>query len=436
MSAPKVFISYSHDSEEHKQWVLNLAKLLFQNHVVAIIDQIELKLGSDLPAFMEHQIAAADRVLVICTDEYLEKAQRDTGGVAFEKRIISSELFSNSAPARFIPIIRNTTGGAKIPKFMGGMVHIDFSDDSETAFSNNFEKLLRDIHGVPLVPKPELGQNPFLKHESKVSFSDHWQPKKIDLIRLVDMLKHDPDYEVNVEWPEIIDIIDKQLELLRLDIENETFTPIKTPATSVYADTIELIRTLQIWKTRISTRLLSICEGMKPDSYSTESIAEVMLKFLGTSNWYIQYTSIEFILRSRGLDSEHAKSFDETHIQLLGLYADCNTYGAYARFIGLADNYLVAVVRGIGNYRPSEPGYYVVGPPDVIRESYEQSKRTSGTLLDSYFSEWFMPQIEASSVNPYLPSSYNETAFEYRENMYVRRVEDPDHNVVLEDWWL
>ena len=50
---PKVFISYSHDSQSHKDWVRQLATDLRDKGIDAILDQWELKLGDDLAAFME-----------------------------------------------------------------------------------------------------------------------------------------------------------------------------------------------------------------------------------------------------------------------------------------------------------------------------------------------------------------------------------------------
>jgi len=50
---PTVFISYSHDSEEHKNWVLQLATRLRLNGVDIILDSWNLKLGSDIASFME-----------------------------------------------------------------------------------------------------------------------------------------------------------------------------------------------------------------------------------------------------------------------------------------------------------------------------------------------------------------------------------------------
>lgn len=48
---PKVFISYSHDSEEHKNWVLKLATHLRDHGVDVVLDQWNVRLGDDLPFF-------------------------------------------------------------------------------------------------------------------------------------------------------------------------------------------------------------------------------------------------------------------------------------------------------------------------------------------------------------------------------------------------
>jgi hypothetical protein len=92
MSHPEVFISYSHDSQDHKLWVLNLATRLRTNGVDAILDQWDLGPGGDLPHFMEQSISRSSRVLMVCTERYVEKANAGTGGVGYEKMIVTSDL--------------------------------------------------------------------------------------------------------------------------------------------------------------------------------------------------------------------------------------------------------------------------------------------------------------------------------------------------------
>jgi len=49
MTTPKVFISYSHDSEEHKAWVADLARFLISNGIDVVIDAWNLRRGEDIP---------------------------------------------------------------------------------------------------------------------------------------------------------------------------------------------------------------------------------------------------------------------------------------------------------------------------------------------------------------------------------------------------
>ena len=156
---PKVFISYSHDSPEHKQWVSELAARLRRNGIDAILDQWDLGLGDDITRFMERGIVNADRVLVICTDKYVNKANADEGGVGYERMIVNAELVQNLGTDKFIPIIRQASGKEKTPTFLGTRVYADFRNDSQ--FDTECEKLIRELHEMPIVEKPPLGKSLF-----------------------------------------------------------------------------------------------------------------------------------------------------------------------------------------------------------------------------------------------------------------------------------
>ena len=56
------------------QWVSELAAKLCHNDVNATFDQQGLGLGTGLAQFMEVGVRDCDRVLVICTDNYVRKA--------------------------------------------------------------------------------------------------------------------------------------------------------------------------------------------------------------------------------------------------------------------------------------------------------------------------------------------------------------------------
>jgi len=163
MKIPKVFISYSHDSQDHKRWVLDLATRLTNTGVDAIIDLWELKPGDDLPLFMEKHLADSDYVLMICSDRYVEKANSGIGGVGYEKMIITSDLIKNIDSNKVIPIIRQE-GTHHVPTFLKTKKFIDFSRSDDFEFS--FDELIRTLHNSPLYVKPKVGNNPFTPVEN------------------------------------------------------------------------------------------------------------------------------------------------------------------------------------------------------------------------------------------------------------------------------
>ena len=137
---PKIFISYSHDSAEHRRWVSELGAKLRHNGVDAILDQWDLGPGDDVTQFMERGIIDSDRVLVVCTDQYVRKANAVEGGVGYERMIVNAQLIQDLGTDKFIPVIRQTSGQEKTPTFLGTRVYIDFRNDSQ--FESEFEKLI------------------------------------------------------------------------------------------------------------------------------------------------------------------------------------------------------------------------------------------------------------------------------------------------------
>ena len=154
--APKVFISYSHDDENHKTWVKELATKLRKNGIDAILDQFT-PLGTDLPLFMEQGLSESHKVLCICSNIYNEKANVGKSGVNYEKRIISQELMKETTSAWVIPIIRNNGSDEKRPKFLSGLKYISFEDDA--LFGENYYSLLVELHNEKHLPP--IGKSPF-----------------------------------------------------------------------------------------------------------------------------------------------------------------------------------------------------------------------------------------------------------------------------------
>jgi hypothetical protein len=130
LEPPRVFISYSHDSPSHKSWVLRLASDLRNNGIDAVVDQWDLSPGEDIAVFMEQGLRDAKRVIVVCSRNYVERANAGRGGVGYEKMIVTAELIQNLGTKKFIPVIR-ASGDPPVPTFLGYRLYIDFEDDAK-----------------------------------------------------------------------------------------------------------------------------------------------------------------------------------------------------------------------------------------------------------------------------------------------------------------
>lgn len=156
---PRVFISYSWDSPEHKLWVAKLARDLYGLGVEVILDQWHAAPGQDLTEFMERNVQDSDRVLVICTEIYAQKAQNRQGGVAYEQMLVTGEMMRNVGTTKFIPIVRQTSQQRILPPWLAARLYIDLSDGA--AYHAAVEDLARSLHNIS-VPIPPLGQPPMV----------------------------------------------------------------------------------------------------------------------------------------------------------------------------------------------------------------------------------------------------------------------------------
>ena len=154
-----VFVSYSHDDENHSNWVLQLATRLRSDGVDMILDRWNLHLGQDLAAFMEKELSESRRILSICSENYVRKADNKEGGVGYEKTIMTAKIMTDLNTNWIIPVIRNNPGTQKVPIFLAGRRYIDFEEDC--LYEVKYEELLRSLLDEPVLRVPELGENPF-----------------------------------------------------------------------------------------------------------------------------------------------------------------------------------------------------------------------------------------------------------------------------------
>jgi len=141
------------------QWVTTLASRLMNDGVAVTLDVWEVSVGDSIPNFMERGVRRSDRVIIVCTDEYVRKANAPEGGVGYESMMVTAEIVSNLGTKKFIPLVRNVSGTEKTPDFLLGRRYVDLSDDSD--YEKGYEVLLKELHKQPPQEKPRLGRNPF-----------------------------------------------------------------------------------------------------------------------------------------------------------------------------------------------------------------------------------------------------------------------------------
>lgn len=135
---PKIFISYSWDSKEHKIWVKSLADYLKSKGINVMLDQY-LPKGCSLTRFMMDGIKQADKVLVIGTPLYKQKAESYKGGTNVEHQIININIGRDFDTAKFIPLLREGSFDTAFTDLIGDRNGYDFTNDT------NFETFAEDL---------------------------------------------------------------------------------------------------------------------------------------------------------------------------------------------------------------------------------------------------------------------------------------------------
>lgn len=155
---PKVFISYSHDSQEHKDRVLKLATRLREDGGIdCTIDQYEESPPEGWQRWMLNQVDIADFVLIACTEQYDRRfrGHEEFGkgkGATWEGAIIIQELYdAQGQNSKFIPITF-TSGDSS---FISSPLRSATSYRLNT--SDGYELLYRRLTNQPKTPKPALG---------------------------------------------------------------------------------------------------------------------------------------------------------------------------------------------------------------------------------------------------------------------------------------
>lgn len=118
--SPSAFVSYSWDSERHKEWVCALATRLRLDGVDVTLDKWDTAPGDQIPAFMEKAIRDNDFVIVVCTERYKQRSDARQGGVGYEGDIMTAEVVANRNRRKFIPVWRSGAWPDAAPSWLAG----------------------------------------------------------------------------------------------------------------------------------------------------------------------------------------------------------------------------------------------------------------------------------------------------------------------------
>jgi hypothetical protein len=155
---PKVLISYSHDSPEHAQHVLELANRLRADGIDCTIDQYLVVPEEGWPRWMDKQIRDSHFVVMVCTETYYQRVmgEEEPGngfGVRWEGHLIYQAIYSaESMNTKFIPVLFAS----------GKYAHIPAPVQSTTFYfvqtEDGYKDLCRRLTNQPHALKPMLGK--------------------------------------------------------------------------------------------------------------------------------------------------------------------------------------------------------------------------------------------------------------------------------------
>lgn len=124
MGKPSVFISYSHDSEEHKDRVLSFADQLCDDGIDCWLDHYIDAPPEGWTQWMNNCINDADFVLMICTEKYYNRVMgKENIGIGlggkFEGKLIITKIYHDDCRnTKYIPVLLENAQQKFIPDIL------------------------------------------------------------------------------------------------------------------------------------------------------------------------------------------------------------------------------------------------------------------------------------------------------------------------------
>jgi hypothetical protein len=162
VDVPKVFVSYAHESDEHKGRVIAFATFLRSAGIEAVLDLWSAEARQDWYVWAIREMTDADFVLVVASERY--RVTGDGSGTPAEHRGVQSEaallrelVYTDRATwlPKVLPVVLPGHTPDQIPLFLqpytASRFHVTSFDTTGT------EELLRVVLGQPGYIAPEVG---------------------------------------------------------------------------------------------------------------------------------------------------------------------------------------------------------------------------------------------------------------------------------------
>jgi TIR domain len=169
---PRVFISYAHPSELNQKRelldrVLTLSDRLRLDGVDCYIDRYLENIPQNWTEWVQEQVAQADFVLIVCTQEYHRRFRGDESyqqGLAWKGSVIIDQLYADRN-SKFIPITFNSDDSKYVPDPLENIYN-------EVDRPENYEVLYRCLVNQPLPQTLHKSTSLPSQHPRQSFFSD------------------------------------------------------------------------------------------------------------------------------------------------------------------------------------------------------------------------------------------------------------------------
>ena len=222
MESPKVFISYSHDTPEHVELVLNFSDRLRQDGIDCILDQYETAPAEGWTRWMDKHIRDSDFVIMVCTHPYYRRVMGEEKpgkgqGVRWEGNLIYQHIYNaDTTNTRFIPVLLESGKFEHIPTPLQSATY--HRVDTEKGYEYLYRRLTNQLR----IEKPKLGKLKTLPRRSPVAASSTAdEPVMIEL----------PETKVGKDGAEMVLIPAGNFQMGSDDGEDD-----EKPVHTVYAD--------------------------------------------------------------------------------------------------------------------------------------------------------------------------------------------------------